>query len=447
MQRRTIMPSGKRRHIVIVGAGFGGLNAAKALRKADVDVTLIDKTNHHLFQPLLYQVATAALSPGDIAQPVRSTLRRANNLHVVMSTVTEIDLTNSKVLCDDGVYAYDALILGPGTRHAYFGHNEWEELAPGLKDLSDALRIRERMLATFEEAENVIGTPLLAPLLTFVVVGGGPTGVELAGAVSEIAMRTMLPDFPKLRRKDISIVLLEGGERLLPSFDVTLSARAKLDLEELGSTVLLNARVTDVNDDGVRLANGTFIRSRNVIWAAGNAASPILAMAGMTCDAQGRAMVLSDCSIPGHDNVFVIGDAAHFENADGSLLPGVAQVALQQGAFVARLLGKYHAASARPVFQYNDKGSMATIGRAKAVAEIKGLKLRGFIAWMIWALIHITFLIGFRNRIKVIVEWLWYYVSFQPGARLITRAGADNEVRLWLRRQSNINLKEPAQGS
>ncbi len=434
------MPSGKRRHIVIVGAGFGGLNAAKALRKADVDVTIVDKTNHHLFQPLLYQVATAALSPGDIAQPVRSTLRHANNVHVVMSTVTNIDLTNSKVMCDDGVYTYDALILAPGTRHAYFGHDEWESIAPGLKNLEDALRIRERMLATFEEAENVIGTPLLAPLLTFVVVGGGPTGVELAGAISEIALRTMLPDFPKLRRKDINVLLLEGGPRLLPSFDATLSERAKLDLEKLGASVQLSAHVNDVSDAGVTLADGTTIRSRNVIWAAGNAASPILAMAGIPCDKQGRAIVQSDCSVPNRDNVFVIGDAAHFAVEDGAILPGVAQVAIQQGTFVAGLLGKYHTASPRPVFQYNDKGSMATIGRAKAVAEIKGLKLRGFIAWMMWALIHITFLIGFRNRIKVMVEWLWYYISFQPGARLITRSGADREVRSWLLRQSNIKL-------
>jgi len=429
------MPSGKRRHIVIVGAGFGGLNAAKALRKADADVTLIDKTNHHLFQPLLYQVATAALSPGDIAQPVRSTLRNASNVHVVMSTVTDIDLVNSTLMCDDGKFSYDALILAPGTRHAYFGHDEWETIAPGLKNLEDALRIRERMLATFEEAENVIGTPLLAPLLTFVVVGGGPTGVELAGAISEIALRTMLPDFPKLRRRDITIVLLEGGSRLLPSFDATLSNRAKLDLEKLGATVRLNTLVTHVDENGVTLSDRTAIRSRNVIWAAGNAASPIIAMAGIVCDKQGRAIVQSDCSIPGRDNVFVIGDAAHFVNEDGSLLPGVAQVAIQQGSFVARLLGKYHATTVRPRFMYNDKGSMATIGRAKAVAEVKGLKLRGFIAWMMWAVIHITFLIGFRNRIKVMVEWLWYYISFQPGARLITRPGMDKEVRAWLARQ------------
>ncbi|MDZ4744936.1 MAG: NAD(P)/FAD-dependent oxidoreductase [bacterium] len=429
------MPSGKRRHIVIVGAGFGGLNAAKALRKADADVTLIDKTNHHLFQPLLYQVATAALSPGDIAQPVRSTLRNASNVHVVMSTVTDIDLVNSTLMCDDGKFSYDALILAPGTRHAYFGHDEWETIAPGLKNLEDALRIRERMLATFEEAENVIGTPLLAPLLTFVVVGGGPTGVELAGAISEIALRTMLPDFPKLRRRDITIVLLEGGSRLLPSFDATLSNRAKLDLEKLGATVRLNTLVTHVDENGVTLSDRTAIRSRNVIWAAGNAASPIIAMAGIVCDKQGRAIVQSDCSIPGRDNVFVIGDASHFVNEDGSLLPGVAQVAIQQGSFVARLLGKYHATTVRPRFMYNDKGSMATIGRAKAVAEVKGLKLRGFIAWMMWAVIHITFLIGFRNRIKVMVEWLWYYISFQPGARLITRPGMDKEVRAWLARQ------------
>lgn len=435
--------AGKHRQIVIVGAGFGGLNAAKALHRADVDVTIIDKTNHHLFQPLLYQVATAALSPGDIAQPVRSTLRHTRNVHVVMSTVTDIDLTHSKVLCDDGVYSYDALILAPGTRHAYFGHDEWESVAPGLKNLEDALLIRERMLATFEEAENVIGTPLLAPLLTFVIVGGGPTGVELAGAIAEIALRTMLPDFPKLSRRDINVLLLEGGPRLLPAFDEALSAHAKVDLEKLGATVRLDTRVTNVDDNGVTLADGTLVRSRNVIWAAGNAASPLLALAGIPCDGQGRAIVESDCSVANYDNVFVIGDAACFKAEDGSVLPGVAQVALQQGAFVAGLLGKYHTARPRPIFQYNDKGSMATIGRAKAVAQIKRLKLTGFLAWMMWALIHITFLIGFRNRIKVLVEWLWYYVSFQPGARLITRPGAEREVRSWLGRQSNIKLNKP----
>ncbi len=433
------MPTGKRPHVVIVGAGFGGLSAAKALKNTNVDVTIIDRTNHHLFQPLLYQVATAALSPGDVAQPIRSILRHVNNIHVVMDNVRSIDLAGRMVVCDDGTYGYDHLILAPGARHSYFGHDEWENHAPGLKDLSDALLIRERLLATFEEAESVVGTSMASTLLTFVVVGAGPTGVELAGAIAEIGARTMLPDFPRLRRGDVRVVLIEGGPRVLPTFDPVSSERALESLQRLGVEVLLDTVVTDVTEDGVMIGD-IQIASRNVIWAAGNTASPLLKLLGTETDRQGRVVVDETCAIPGHGDVYVIGDAGHFTNADGMVLPGVAQVALQQGDYVAaRILGKGKAAHA---FEYRDPGSMATIGRAKAVAEIGKRKLSGLVAWAMWAAIHIAFLIGFRNRVKVIVEWLWYYISFQPGARLIVQHDSAHKTRIWLDRQMKMGREE-----
>lgn len=434
------MPTGKRPHVVIVGAGFGGLSAAKALKNTNVDVTIIDRTNHHLFQPLLYQVATAALSPGDIAQPIRSILRHVNNIHVVMDNVRSIDLAERMVVCDDGTYGYDRLILAPGARHSYFGHDDWENHAPGLKDLSDALLIRERLLATFEEAESVVGTSMASTLLTFVVVGAGPTGVELAGAIAEIGARTMLPDFPRLRRGDVRVVLIEGGPRVLPTFDPVSSERALESLQRLGVEVLLDTIVTDVTEDGVMIGDIP-IASRNVIWAAGNTASPLLKLLGTETDRQGRVVVDETCAIPGHADVYVIGDAGHFADADGAVLPGVAQVALQQGDYVAmRILGKGKAAT--HAFKYRDPGSMATIGRAKAVAEIGKRRLSGLVAWAMWAVIHIAFLIGFRNRVKVIVEWLWYYISFQPGARLIVQHDSAHKTRMWLDRQMKVDREE-----
>lgn len=430
------MPTGKRPHVVIVGAGFGGLSAAKALKNTNVDVTIIDRTNHHLFQPLLYQVATAALSPGDVAQPIRSILRHVNNIHVVMDNVRDVDLAQRTVVCDDGTYGYDHLILAPGARHSYFGHDGWEQHAPGLKDISDALLIRERLLATFEEAESVVGTPMSSTLLTFVVVGAGPTGVELAGAIAEIGARTMLPDFPRLRRGDVHVMLIEGGPRVLPTFDPVSSERALESLRRLGVEVMLDTVVTSVTEDGVMIGDIPIV-SRNVIWAAGNTASPILKLLRTETDRQGRVVVDETCAIPGHDDVYVIGDAGHFTNADGTVLPGVAQVALQQGDYVAmRILGKGKAAT--HAFTYRDPGSMATIGRAKAVAEIGKRKLSGLVAWAMWAVIHIAFLIGFRNRVKVIVEWLWYYISFQPGARLIVQHDSAHKTRMWLDRQAKV---------
>lgn len=413
------MPTGGRKRVVIVGAGFGGLSAAKALMNTEVDVTLIDRTNHHLFQPLLYQVATAALSPGDVAQPIRSILRSAQNLHVVMATVTSIDTARREVVTTEGAYAYDALIMAPGARHSYFGHDEWEQHAPGLKDVTDALRIRERILRTFEEAEHLAGTPDARRKLTFVVVGAGPTGVEIAGAIAEIALRTMLPDFPRLRRQDIRVVLVEGGKRILASFDPTQSAHAQRMLERLGVEVMLESVVKNVNELGVHLGS-TFIESHNVIWAAGNAASPLLATLGAETDRAGRVVVDGSCRVPALGDVFVIGDGAHFATPSGPL-PAVAQVAMQQGRYVAAIVRGRQ--SARP-FRYKDYGSMATIGRAKAIAQVFGVKTSGFIAWMMWAALHVLQLISFRNRLKVMVEWMWYYISFQPGARLIVERDA-----------------------
>ncbi len=423
--------------MVIVGGGFGGLSAAKALMNSDVDVTLIDKTNHHLFQPLLYQVATAALSPGDVAQPIRSILRSSRNLHVVMTTVTNIDTQRKEVITTDGAYQYDSLILAPGARHSYFGHEEWEQNAPGLKDLSDALLIRERILRTFEEAEHHAATVVARTMLTFVVVGGGPTGVELAGAIAEISLRTMLPDFPRLKRSDVRVILVEGGPRILSSFSDSHSAKAVKMLQRLGVEVMCDSAVSDVSDHGVMVGN-EFIASRNVIWAAGNKASQLLETLDVELDRAGRVLVNPDCSVPLLSDVFVIGDGAHFNTLNGPL-PGVAQVAMQQGVYVAKLIKKNIPREGRAPFHYRDYGTMATIGRAKAVAHVFGIRSSGLIAWLMWAVIHVMQLISFRNRLKVMVEWMWYYISFQPGARLIIDR---DEVSPAGSTQPKIDLKQ-----
>ena len=423
--------------MVIVGGGFGGLSAAKALMNSDVDVTLIDKTNHPLFQPLLYQVATAALSPGDVAQPIRSILRSSRNLHVVMTTVTNIDTQRKEVITTDGAYQYDSLILAPGARHSYFGHEEWEQNAPGLKDLSDALLIRERILRTFEEAEHHAATVVARTMLTFVVVGGGPTGVELAGAIAEISLRTMLPDFPRLKRSDVRVILVEGGPRILSSFSESHSIKAVKMLQRLGVEVMCDSAVSDVSDHGVMVGN-EFIASRNVIWAAGNKASQLLETLDVELDRAGRVLVNPDCSVPLLSDVFVIGDGAHFNTLNGPL-PGVAQVAMQQGVYVAKLIKKNIPREGRAPFHYRDYGTMATIGRAKAVAHVFGIRSSGLIAWLMWAVIHVMQLISFRNRLKVMVEWMWYYISFQPGARLIIDR---DEVSPAGSTQPKIDLKQ-----
>lgn len=419
------MPAQK--HIVIVGGGFGGLSAATTLANSDVDVTLVDKTNYHLFQPLLYQVATAALAPGEIAQPLRSILRTAKNVHVQMTEVVRVDTATNTLVTDDGDIVYDELILAPGARHGYFGHPEWEDIAPGIKDISDAIIIRERLLATFEDAERYAGTEEARSRLTFIVVGAGPTGVELAGAIAEISRRTMLPDFPRLRAEDIRVILVEGGSRILASFHPKLSERALRDVQSLGVEVHLNTFVKNVTEDGAQLGD-VFVGSNNVIWAAGNVASPILASLNTPLDNAGRAIVTENCNVPNHPNVYVIGDAANCTNSKGELLPGVAQVAMQQGKYVAKNILQTVRASKQGKqpkmlvpFVYRDLGSMATIGRAKAIADINGYRFVGIIAWAMWAGLHVVSLISFRSRLKVLIEWLWFYISFQPGARLIVR--------------------------
>ncbi len=405
--------------VVIVGGGFGGLAAARGLHRMKGQVILIDRMNHHLFQPLLYQVATAALSPADIAWPLRTLLRSQANVRIMMDEVRGIERSARRIeLRNGGPVAYSSVVLAPGARHSYFGHSQWEEDAPGLKTLPDALEIRERILMAFEKAERLKDPSESRDELTFVIVGGGPTGVELAGALAEIGRRAMTPDFPVLHRAPCRILLIEGGPRILEGFPSALSRRAQASLENLGVTVLLNRRVQDVTSKGV-LAGSEFIRSAHVIWAAGNVASPILASLGAPLDSSGRVVVESDLSLKEDPWVFVIGDAAHCLSAEHTPLPGLAAVAMQEGRYVAEIIAGCISEGQREPFRYRDRGILATIGRAEAVARFGPLSLSGVVAWLVWCFVHIFFLIGFRNRARVMFEWIWYYVTFKPGARLI----------------------------
>jgi len=406
-------------HVVIVGGGFGGLNAARALARRPVRVTLLDRRNYHLFQPLLYQVASAALSPADIATPLRSILRKAANVSVLLAEAETIDFTNRRLVLDRGELGYEALILAAGAGHSYFGHDDWELLAPGLKTLEDALEIRRRVLLAFEAAERESDGAERRALLTFVIVGAGPTGVELAGALAEIARETIARDFRAIDPRQARVILLEGGPRILPSFPETLSKRAEMALSRLGVEVRTGSTVTRITPDAVWVG-GEQIRSRAVLWAAGVAAAPLARSLGVPLDRAGRVLVEPDLSIPGHPEAFVIGDLAAFIHQTGQPLPGLAPVAIQQGRAVAdnvwrRLRGE----PTRP-FHYFDKGSMAAIGRAKAVAVMGRLRLWGFPAWLAWVFVHILYLIGFRNRFLVVFEWAWAYFTYQRGARLIT---------------------------
>jgi NADH dehydrogenase len=406
-----------RKRVVIIGGGFGGLSAAQSLR--DVDVVVIDRTNHHLFQPLLYQVATAALSPGDIAWPLRTIFRRRADVRVVMDEVLSIDRTERVVrLRDSTPIAFDVLIVAPGTRHAYFGHDAWEQFAPGLKTLADAVHLREKMLMAFEEAERRRAASGTQERLTFVIVGGGPTGVELAGALAEIGRKAMGPDFPTLNLDDLAILLVEAGPRILPGFAPDLSAKAAAALQRMGVTITLNRAVSEVRADGVMIGS-EFVRSRHLIWAAGNRASPLLASLAVPQDSSGRITVQPDLTIPGDPWIFVIGDAAHCTGPDGNSLPGLAPVAMQQGHYVATLIRADIASDQRRPFVYADRGMLATIGRAQAVAQIGLFRFSGLVAWLLWCVVHIFFLIGFRNRVRVMSEWIWYYLTFKPGARVI----------------------------
>jgi NADH dehydrogenase len=405
------------KRVVIIGGGFGGLTAARRLRH--VDVVLIDRTNHLLFQPLLYQVATAALSPSDIAWPLRTVFRAQSNIRVVMDEVASIDRAARLVhVRDSPPMAFDILLVAPGSRHAYFGHDEWEPFAPGLKTMTDAVQLREKMLLAFEDAERRRAATGAQDRLTFVIVGGGPTGVELAGALAEIGRKAMGPDFPTLRLDDLSIVLVEGGPRILPGFSEDLSAKASTALTRMGVTIKVNTPVSAVRDQGVMIGN-ELVPSTSTIWAAGNKASPLLNTLSAAQDASGRVKVRPDLTIPGDPWIFVIGDAAHCAGRDGKPLPGLAPVAMQQGRYVAELIARETAPEQRRPFVYADRGMLATIGRAQAVAQIGPLHVSGLLAWLLWCIVHIFFLIGFRNRVRVMSEWMWYYLTFKPGARLL----------------------------
>jgi NADH:ubiquinone reductase (H+-translocating) len=405
--------------VVIVGGGFGGLSAAKALARQPFDITLIDRNNHHLFQPLLYQVATAGLSPADIASPIRSILSGQKNAGVMLAEVSGVDLTRREVVADGKRVPYDHLVLATGARHAYFGHDEWAAVAPGLKTLDDATGLRRRILLAFERAENETDSEERARLMTFVVIGGGPTGVEMAGAIAELAKRALASDFRAIDPRAARIILVEAASRVLTPFEEKLSEVARRALEQLGVEVRLGGAVTDCSSDGVRLG-GDFIPARTIVWAAGVMASPAGRWLGAETDRAGRVQVAADLSLPGHPDVFVIGDTAAVTDAHGAMLPGVAPVAKQQGQYVARALIARHEGRAVEAFRYRDYGLLATIGRSRAVVQMGRLHITGFLAWVLWSVAHIYFLIGFRNRFIVALNWAWSYLTFQRGSRLIT---------------------------
>jgi NADH:ubiquinone reductase (H+-translocating) len=413
-------PAREQPHVVILGAGFAGLYAAKALRRAPVRVTVVDRKNHHLFQPMLYQVATAGLSPSDIALPIRSVLRKQRNTEVLLAEVASVDTRARRVQLSDGAtLGYDYLIVGTGAHHSYFGHDEWAPLAPGLKSLEDALEIRRRVLLAFEMAERETNTVQRHAYLTFVIVGGGPTGVEMAGAVAEIRSYALRRDFRHIDPRDATVLLLEGGPRLLPAYPPGLSDKAKQDLRRLGVEVRTDSLVTDVRP-GLVGAAGWTIPTQTVIWAAGNIASPLLKSLDAPLDRMGRVIVEPDCTIPGHPEVFVLGDAAAYLHRGDEALPGIAPVAIQMGEYAGRTIVGDLAQQKRRPFSYWDKGQLAVIGRGRAVADIGRLHFNGFFAWLTWIFVHIFFLIGFRNRVLVLFQWAWSYLTYGRGARLIT---------------------------
>jgi len=405
--------------VVIVGAGFGGLSAAKALAKAPVHVTLIDRRNHHLFQPLLYQVATAGLAPNQIATPVRAILRKQRNADVMLGEVSGVDAVRKEVLVGDRRVPFDYLIIATGARHAYFGHDAWEAFAPGLKTLEDAIELRKRILLAFERAELEADAAERARLMTFVVIGGGPTGVEMAGAIAELAKKALARDYRQINPQTARIVLIEAGARVLGAFPEDLSEHARRALEKLGVEVRLGHAVHAVDEDGVAL-DGERIESRCVIWAAGVQSSPAAKWLNAEADRAGRVLVEPDLRVRGMKNVFVIGDCASLLGADGKPLPGVAPVAKQQGAYVARFIRAALRGESTSAFRYRDFGNLATVGRKAAIADFGGFHLRGFIGWIVWSVAHIYFLIGFRNRVAVTLDWIWSYLTFERGARLIT---------------------------
>ena len=436
-----------RPRVLIVGGGFAGLAAAKALAGAPVSITILDRRNHHVFQPLLYQVATASLSPADISAPIRSVVRDQENCEVALAPVAAVDVVNRRLLFDTGWVSYDYLILAAGATHAYFGHDEWATLAPGLKTLEDATELRRRILLAFESAEYEGSAEERRAVLTFAIVGGGPTGVELAGAIKEIAGQTIPRDYKHIDTRTTRVVLFEAGPRILPPFPPELSARAQRDLERMGVEVRLNSAVTRITPDGIYTGE-TFVPVRNVFWAAGVKASPLGASLGVPLDRAGRVIVGPDLTIPGHPEVFVTGDMAAAKSGDtGEMVPGVAQGGLQMGHYAGQTIARETTGRSTPAdrraFVYNDKGTMAVIGQSKAVAQIGRLKFGGFLAWLVWGGIHIAFLIGFRNRLQVLFSWFWNWLLNARDARLIT---GDAQLSLRVVRPDDYVSSDPPTG-
>ena len=406
--------------VVIIGAGFGGLEAAKILACEPLQLTVLDRTNYHLFQPLLYQVATAALSPADIAAPIRGVLSKYENVDVMLAEVQSIDVNARKVITTEREIPFDYLIVATGSRHSYFGNDQWEKLAPGLKSLEDAVEIRRRLLLAFEYADKLQDEAARRAAMTFVIIGGGPTGVEMAGAIAEIARYTLAKDYRHINPSDARVIVVEGGDRVLGGFPEDLSASALRQLNELGVEVILDEHAKNLTEEGLEVA-GKFIPSRVKIWAAGNTASFLGKSLGAPVDRAGRVLVKDDLTIPDHPEVQVIGDLANFPYQTGQPLPGVSPVAMQQGRHAARnILGMLEGRKPQR-FWYWDKGSMATIGRNKAVADLRFMHLTRLPAWLAWLFVHVIFLVGFRNRVAVLLQWAWAYVTFNKGARLITR--------------------------
>jgi NADH dehydrogenase len=431
--------------VLIVGAGFAGLTAARRLAKLPVQLTLLDRKNHHTFQPLLYQVATAGLSPGEIAAPIRWILRSHPNVEVLLEEVTDFNLESKQVITEEQTLNYDFLIIASGATHAYFGHEEWEPLAPGLKTIEDALEIRRRVLLAFELAERQIAEGRSESPLQFVVIGAGPTGVELAGTLAEIARHALNHEFRNIDPRQSHILLIEGGPRVLPSYSAELSRKAEDQLRRLGVEVRTSHMVTGV-EPGAVLVGSEKIPSSVILWAAGVAASPLGRKLGVPVDRAGRVLVQPDLSIPQHPEVFVIGDLAALKDKSGKLLPGVAPVAIQQGDWVAETISRDLEKQPRRDFHYHDKGSLATIGRAAAIAQFGKFEISGYFAWLAWLFVHIFFLIGFRNRLIVMFQWAWSYLTYERGARLIT---GSNELPGWTQSQANQHplQKEEARGA
>ncbi|SMF37058.1 NAD(P)/FAD-dependent oxidoreductase [Pseudobacteriovorax antillogorgiicola] len=425
----------ERKHVVIIGGGFGGVNAAKILgRGKEYRVTIIDRRNHHLFQPLLYQVAMAALSPAEIAYPIRSLVRRYPHIDVLLDEVVDLKPDQKEVVTKTRSISYDYLIMACGSNHSYFGNNEWEEHAPGLKTLGQATEIRRRVLLAFEKAANEKDIEKQRQFLTFVIVGGGPTGVELAGSIAELSRLSFRRDFKNLDTSRTRVILLEGAPQILNAYPKKLSYKAALALEKLGVQVWTNAMVTKIESKGVYIGDDEFVKTSTVLWAAGVAASPLNKKLGSELDRGGRVIVGQNCQVEDHPEVFVIGDQAHFKAKKGDTLPGLAPVAIQQGQYVAKYLNQMAKGKKMGPFHYIDKGQMATIGRNKAVLKAFGIEMSGMIAWFAWLFVHILYLIGFRNRMVVLFQWAWAYLTFKKGARLII----DKEWRTHSRLDADI---------